>query len=51
MVSIMWMLLVGGAIALTLIGARWVHRFQRDIDGYLDREFRPPLVFQWPGWH
>ena len=39
-----------GSIGLTLLIAWRIHRHQRDIDGYYDRNFRPPLVFQWRGW-
>jgi hypothetical protein len=47
----MWVLLLVGGNDRTLVGAWWVHRHQRDFDAYQDREFQPPLVFQWPGWH
>lgn len=49
----MWysLALIGGTVAATLIAGRWVRRYQRDIDRYERREYRAPLVFQWPGWH
>ena len=44
------LLLIGGTIVLLLVGGWLVRRHQCDIDAYEEREFRPPLVFQWLGW-
>lgn len=39
-----------GSLGAALLLGWWIHRHQRDIDGYHDREFRAPLAFQWHGW-
>ncbi|HZA41799.1 MAG TPA: hypothetical protein VFA00_14375 [Actinomycetota bacterium] len=39
-----------GSIGLVLLLGWKIHRHQRDIDGYYQREFRAPLAFQWHGW-
>jgi hypothetical protein len=39
-----------GGIALVGLLSWWIHRHQRDIDGYYVRDYRAPPVFQWQGW-
>ena len=47
----MWFVLVVwvGSLAIAALVAWWVHRHQRDIDGYYTRDYREPFVFQWHG--
>lgn len=42
------LLVLGGAVVAASALAWWVHRFQRDIDAYQEREYREPLIFQLP---
>jgi hypothetical protein len=42
---ILW---VGSLVMVALI-AWWVHRQQRDVDGYFTRDYHEPPVFQWHG--
>jgi hypothetical protein len=40
--------ILGGVMALVLLIAWRVRRYQRDIDEYEERGYRDPPVFQWP---
>jgi hypothetical protein len=42
------LLLLGGASAATLTLGWLTRRYDRNIDGYQEREYQPPLVFAWP---
>jgi hypothetical protein len=42
------LLLIGGSIVVAGALAWWIHRYQRDIDAYEEREYRVPLIFQLP---
>jgi hypothetical protein len=42
-------LIVGGTLSAALALGWWVHRHQRDIDGYEEREYREPPIFLPPG--
>lgn len=44
------LLLLGGSMVAILIVGWLVHRHQRDIDAYHEREYREPPVFTPPGW-
>jgi hypothetical protein len=47
----MWygLMLVGGAIAAVVAINRRVGRRIREVDDYLEREYRDPPAFQWNG--
>lgn len=42
------LLVFGIALVAAGVFASWVHRYQRDIDAYHQREYRVPLIFQGP---
>lgn len=42
------LVVIGATLVAVGVFARWVHRRQRDIDTYEEREYRVPLVFQLP---
>jgi cyanate permease len=44
-VLILWL----GSFAVVALIAWWIHRQQRDVDGYYTRDYREPPVFQWHG--
>jgi len=42
------LVVIGAALVATGVFAWWVHRHQRDIDAYEEREYRVPLIVQLP---
>jgi hypothetical protein len=42
------LIVIGATLGVFGVFAWWVHRHQRDIDAYEEREYRVPLVFQLP---
>jgi hypothetical protein len=43
------LMILVGVIAAALTLGWWVHRHQRDIDAYHEREYREPPIFSPPG--